>query len=383
MRRVLILLPQCSSTVSDIRLINPFERVMQNYSLTAFYKSYGDVSKHDFAGIDAVIIQRQATPFIIKLAQMLKQLNIPVLFDIDDYLLRIPEFLQSAKENNRNSYLTKELLALADIVTTSTDRLQDALAPFAHDIRVIPNCSDFSEKPGISPLSSSDIHFIYASTDTGYIAILQESLKKFATSTPDKQIHLHVFGPHANQFGQTGWTVVPYSTMPYKQFMSTIRSISGAIALIPLDPSFFSSCKSPVKFIDYTAAGIPVIASNNPPYNDVITQGLTGYLADNTPDSWYMALTALTTQPETRRKIVTNAYQQCSKHYDMDFSADLWFQLICKLPARPSEAQLTNLPSAISRQTFRTITPQKIRKGVRILCQKNISHLFRSIRSSW
>jgi len=63
------------------------------------------------------------------------------------------------------------------------------------------------------------------------------------------------------------------------------RNIDFDIGLAPLADTPFNSCKSHIKALEYMALGIPVIASDVPAYNEMVVDGVTGYLVSS-PDQW-------------------------------------------------------------------------------------------------
>lgn len=379
---ILVLVPKLPSTISEIRLLRPLDRVTQKFPAIVLYREYEALSKADFKGVHIVVIQRQATQFILKLVKLLKEKEIPVVFEIDDLLINIPPFLQSARENNRNAQATVKLLRQSSAVTTTTGRLKSALTPYSTNIHVIPNCADF---PAISPApirNYAEIDFVFASTDTGAVDVLLSSLKTFFARHPKQKIRLHVFGPHAKSFNDPSWVTLAYEIMPYNSFIDVLKHLKNPIALVPLDDSWFSSCKSPVKFIDYTSALIPVIASNCPPYSDVILSGKTGILVDNNVGSWCDAMDMLLNRPELRKKIAQNAYQYCSEHYQLDHASEQWYLLFGSLNPHRREMGLFKLPRGLTINTLR-ISPKKLSKGLHVYREKGINGLLASVRRLW
>ena len=109
-----------------------------------------------------------------------------------------------------------------------------------------------------------------------------------------------------------------------KEFKLFIRSIDNAIGLIPLDESLFSSCKSPIKYFDYSLAGIPTIASDVPPYRDHIQQDKNGMLAKNDTDAWVEAMMSLIEEVRFREKIALNAFHYTTTHFNLEIRLKLW-----------------------------------------------------------
>ena len=55
----------------------------------------------------------------------------------------------------------------------------------------------------------------------------------------------------------------------YDEFQSVLSTLGWWVGLAPLSQNQFNLCKSNTKFVEYIQAGIPVIASNYGPYEDI------------------------------------------------------------------------------------------------------------------
>ncbi|MBI1296827.1 glycosyltransferase [bacterium] len=97
-------------------------------------------------------------------------------------------------------------------------------------------------------------------------------------------------------------------TAEYPHFMAWFtRDVHWDIGLAPLQETPFNRCKSDLKFLDYSAAGVPGIFSAGPVYSPGVEHGVTGWLADSSVESWRDALLTLLAAPDLRRQIAANA----------------------------------------------------------------------------
>ncbi len=71
------------------------------------------------------------------------------------------------------------------------------------------------------------------------------------------------------------------------------------VALAPLADDMFNRSKSPLKALEASAMGIPVVASDAGPYRDFVKHGETGFLC-RTDDDWMRAIRALDADEELR-----------------------------------------------------------------------------------
>lgn len=75
-----------------------------------------------------------------------------------------------------------------------------------------------------------------------------------------------------------------------------------SVGIAPLGPFVFNKGKSGIKADEYSAWGIPTVASNFEQYHGSIVDGVTGYLVD-TFDQWVSCMTTLYQQPDRRRRM--------------------------------------------------------------------------------
>lgn len=138
--------------------------------------------------------------------------------------------------------------------------------------------------------------------------------------------------------------------MPHDDFMRFISCLANPIGLLPLDDSEFSACKSPVKYFDYTIAGLVSVASDVPPYNDVILPGETGLLAENNAESWFFHICSLIDQPPIRQKMAATALRSVQSHHLLQHNTTCWEKGLANV-------QLTRRDPTISSKLLGVIDP--------------------------
>ena len=124
-----------------------------------------------------------------------------------------------------------------------------------------------------------------------------------------------------------GLDIELYDNMPHDDFKRFLLSLDNAIGLIPLDDSKFSSCKSEIKFVDYSLCNIVSVCSSVPPYSDTVLDKQTGFLVNNDTESWYKAILILAKSKEMRIEVAQVAKKHCLENYAMEKSADKWQEL--------------------------------------------------------
>ena len=147
---------------------------------------------------------------------------------------------------------------------------------------------------------------IVASSDAVLVDFILPAIKA-VIDRADISVSVVVIGPPGDAFERAGIKVNRVPNMAYAEFKKFIRTLDNPIGVIPLDDSLFSSCKSPIKYFDYSLAGIPVICSNVPPYSDVLVDRVTGLLVDNETAIWIAAIETLAQSVEDRILIADHA----------------------------------------------------------------------------
>ena len=88
-------------------------------------------------------------------------------------------------------------------------------------------------------------------------------------------------------------------------------------AIAPMGDSVFENCKTPLKYLEYSAMGIPGVYSDTHVYASVVRHDETGLLAANEPGAWIDALEQLLESPAKRMAIASRAGAEVKRIADM------------------------------------------------------------------
>jgi len=103
------------------------------------------------------------------------------------------------------------------------------------------------------------------------------------------------------------------------------------IGIIPLEANKFNKNKSYIKYLDYTALGLPVICSDIEPYKGVVENDINGLVVENDSESWYEAIDRLIKDPYLRKRLSDMAFNDLTKKYILKHRAKDFIEVYKKL----------------------------------------------------
>lgn len=330
--RVVCLVPDITTGLFGFRIKTPLQNWARRYGGAVRFRVIGEQKAEDLLWGDVFVFERMAGAYTLHLIKTLKDYGKRVVFEIDDLLTELPDFLSHHRGSPDMQRSLLDAITLADIVTTTTPRLAKRLSGINPNIICVPNCINTlppersCHQEGIHPKST----LIVASSDTVLVDSLIKPLRHIQLKYGDN-VKLIVIGPIDRALERGGLKFERKPVLSYPEFSELLQTLVNPIGLIPLDDSIFSSCKSPIKYIDYAAAQIPAICSNVPPYSDYVKPDVTGLLINQDAESWISAIETLIESTDMRQKISANARQYVIETHLADQTGDAWQTVIDKL----------------------------------------------------
>ncbi len=319
------------SSLFEIRIKNLYEKwAVKTGGRVSFVKISSFNSEHLSA--DIFVFQREFSEFSLGVMSLIKRAGKKVVFDIDDLLIELPQFLSHHKMIVDSKQRIIKALKIADLITSSTDNLKDRLINYNDKIACVPNYSDslpdfFSRHFDVS---SEEVNLVISSSDDVLVDLLIEPLKFIQDKYNCKIIAI---GPPGNRLSSSGLVVEKLGNMTHFEFKKFLAGTNNAIGLIPLDDSLFSSCKSPIKYFDYVNAGLPTVCSNVDPYRSVVIDGKTGFLVK---DDWITAISRLINNYSIRSEVANNSLKNIKEKYSSNASVTKLTDQIYKLKSTNS-----------------------------------------------
>lgn len=283
---------------------------------------------------DIIIIQRQfPSKFTENLLREIMSLETPVIYDMDDLLLDVPSSNPMYRTFKKYVPYIKWILKESDLITVSTIPLRNKIKKYTNrPIHVKPNVINynlFSAKPRVR---TEPFNFLVSGSRTHQKdwAIIEEPIENI----------LNIYGEHVNVifFGETPERFINYPSVKsiefepdYNDYASQLKKLNVHASLTPLEDIEFNKCKSNIKWLEYSASGIPGAYSNIIPYNSSIKHGHTGLLVNNNSDSWFKAMQTLILDSEKTMNIINNAQIEVFENYSIENCLDNYIDSIKNL----------------------------------------------------
>ncbi len=284
---------------------------------------------------DVVVIQRDLPGRLADYEHILDLAHAqgkPVIMELDDLLTEMPD----DHPLRLNHYYSRALLPMlqaftqVDLVTVTTAGLRDYVLPYNPNVVILPNYLDdaiWHLRPPLQPARAGDrlvIGYMGGPTHGPDLEMIGPVLADLLDMYPGR-LALHFWGikpPSAvEDRPEACW--FPVESHTYLDFADFFQAQSADLFIAPLCDNFFNSCKSHIKFLEYAALGAPGIFSRMAPYQEVVTDGVTGLLASSLPE-WKQGLIRLIEDPQLRSALAMNAQEAVRANWLLSKNAYRW-----------------------------------------------------------
>lgn len=275
----------------------------------------------DFFRPDVVVLTRYGQPYGADILDFFHRQGVRVIYHIDDNLLDIPDSLGTEIRQRQGATgmidARRYLLGNCDLIYASTSHLATTLQMQFPTQRVFhgintPYMEDHIQVTKRMRPSHPVVGYMGSKGHQNDLELVVPALEQLMCERPS--LHFEVFGTIRmpkllESFGNRVhcWDV----QKSYMNFLATLASLNWDIGLAPLADEPFNRCKAPTKFIEYTAAGIPLIATEMPVYRNAVPDG-GGLLVQG---DWHSAISTLLDSPQARADAVLIAQRHCAKAF--------------------------------------------------------------------
>jgi glycosyltransferase involved in cell wall biosynthesis len=242
------------------------------------------------------------------------QRGIPLLYDLDDDLRRVPRDHPDAELIRPRTKLVSRLVREADAVWVSTPALASALSNVREDLLVVQNGIDerlwLAGPPPVAPREGPvRVLFMGTMTHDADFAVVEAALARLKSVFGDF-VSVDVLGISSKP-DLPVWvnriSMPVHATSSYPGFVNWITQQHWDIGIAPLADTPFNRCKSALKTLDYAALGLPILASDSAVYRGSPADGQAGLLLPGDANAWFVALARLVRDGPLRRQLAARA----------------------------------------------------------------------------
>ena len=302
-----------SDACGAIRIAGPLEAA--GWSVEWAVVSEGGAFRFDVGAArdaDLIIIQRHfPADFTFGALLSLAGLGIPMIYDSDDAFLSMPSTHPLRDFFRARAPYMRWMLKEADLVTVSTAPLRESLRRRTRrPVLVVPNLVQWELFHAPSAPRNGNFNLLIAGTPThgNDWGMVETPLQQFLSARKGR-VNAVFFGEVPPSLaGNPLVSQIPFER-EYAKYAALLGRLNIHGALVPLQDNPFNRCKSNIKWLEYSTAGIPAAFSNVLPYSSCIRDGETGLLVDNSDSSWLEAMNRLVADPETPA-MVENAQRE-------------------------------------------------------------------------
>jgi processive 1,2-diacylglycerol beta-glucosyltransferase len=282
---------------------------------------------------DVVLIQRDFPRFSEAFAGIVDQarrLKKPIIYDLDDMLFDLPDGHPLQESTVMALFPMLWAAMQADMITTTTVELQAYLRQFNENVVVLPNYLNDRLWPlrdvQVSKASEGVVVIGFMGGQTHQadldevVPVLRELLDQY-----QGRVRLRIWGclPPQQLLERAEVEWIPMDILDYGEFVRTFSEQHCDIFIAPLSPVPFNRYKSPIKFLEYSAMGIPGIYSRETPYLSVVDHTRNGCLAGNLGE-WKQCLARLIDNPELRIEMGQAALMDVRRKWLLTNNAAEW-----------------------------------------------------------
>lgn len=228
------------------------------------------------------------------------------------------------RQNHINTL--SEAYKIADAITTTTPHLVEEHQRFNKNVYLLPNYIDMEVYDNISKSACEGVNVGWAGTVTHYgdFSMLEGWINTLTSKYKDIR---WVIGNDENIYKSFLKDVDEKQKifMPGTSIEEYPNMLSGFdIGLVPLADNQFNQSKSWIKGLEYSASGIPVIASDTESYK-MFGEGNEGLFLARKPKHWGKYISMLIEDEKLRLEMGRKAKEHARK-YDMKANIGKWVE---------------------------------------------------------
>lgn len=230
-------------------------------------------------------------------------------------------FIEDRGFNKRD--LVASFASQVDAMTVTTEALKDVYSQFCDNIYVLPNSIDFDIWDNLkrNKINDGNIRIGWAGGIHHYSDLKEiwPVIKTIIELYPNVEFHYMNIRPDFLE-GQPRCIWHPGKHL--EEYPQALADLDIHIGIAPIVKNKFNMGKSNLKWLEYSALGIPTVATDWAPYM-AIRHAETGFKARSDKE-WLQILKRLIKDEFLRKQVGMSAYQDVKKNFNAKTNARLW-----------------------------------------------------------
>lgn len=363
-------IPADNHGCGNYRVRAPLRIAEQFGAKVDIFEIENDIHYTDIVPHDIIILQRVVDPKLVTLSSVLMSAGKLVILETDDMLDRIHPTNIASKAYNPDMLGTySRALRSCSGVTTTTPLLVEHYRSTNPNIVDVPNMIDFDIRQWPTPKFSADgpirIGWTGSTSHTCDIDILGPVLAEVMDRYQNTQ-YVHFgddFMVHhlRDRYGLPEDRLQHIAPVPFDEYPMGLANFD--IGLAPLESNEFNRAKSYLKILEYSACGIPFVASRVGEYLRYSDPGQDGFLCGSSRE-WVESISTLVEDTQRRKDMGKYAYEKAREKHDMTKNFYKWVAAWTYIVA--SVRNLVDTPTSTEKT--------KVRRNDRCPCGSGIKY---------
>lgn len=288
-------LVECPEMLASARVgvLDPLKPLKKKSICDVRFVQTKDITNEDVQWCDILICVRGCEMPSMRLVQAAKKAGRYIVYFLDDDLLNVPTESGSSTYFSDPSFQTnlKQCLTLSDCLWVVNPLVGEKYSQFCPNWFCSSVALDIEKLKENHAVSDGIFRILYAgSVDHEYV--IQKYLVpaiQNVNKTRKQQVEFVFVGANPKILDVDN--VFHYQFFSdYEQYVSFVQKWNFSLGLAPVMDSEFHQCKYYNKFVEYTINGMAGIYSDLLPYRGIVQHGDTGYLCENSVQSWTDAI---------------------------------------------------------------------------------------------
>ena len=291
--------------------------------------------------VDVIIMQRLMHDGLTNHIQLAKKEGQVIINDVDDWYWGLDPSNNAWKASHpkynktENINFYKTIIGASTFVTTSTPFLYEKMKAWNKNVILLPNTVDTKMFKKHDHTINKDVVIGWAgstahrSRDLQVLSTVLPSLTN--TTTQITYLHAGHFDGSPHFADEVGLSKEKVKTLPMCDPEHYPEMFKMDIGIAPLRDFPFNHAKSEIKLLEYSASGIPWVASDLPSYTALVKEFGMGRTAKRTHD-WIRNLKQLVASRTLRQEEGERLYELVKKR-DVSVGGARWREVLSQFSA--------------------------------------------------